>query len=216
MGISHFPSGRSVEQLRNDAKHLAKQFGIPHMRALDIIAHQNGSSRPWHQAMRLASECRNLAEFVAKDRLGSPLSTAELFELDELEREEKNRIFLCDHSVLTISYCGEVVRFFPGDELEAIEEGFIGIFQGERVKASWNMDDWYYVCDNVLLSDCYWESYCVWLCRDGSGIYHRGSADWWDILTPEDPLGAENIYPEVAVAVTQRILKLYRGITSHP
>jgi hypothetical protein len=49
--LSRFPSGRSVGNCRNDAKRLSKREGIPLHEALNRIAAENGSPKPWDRAI---------------------------------------------------------------------------------------------------------------------------------------------------------------------
>ena len=46
-----FPSGRSVERARQDAKRLSKDKGIPLKEALDQVCAEHGSTPPWERAL---------------------------------------------------------------------------------------------------------------------------------------------------------------------
>ena len=50
-----FPSGRSVTNLKKDAKRLVKEQSINHGQALNIIAEENGIDLPWEKAIQFAS-----------------------------------------------------------------------------------------------------------------------------------------------------------------
>lgn len=51
-----FPSGRSVRRLREDAKALARERGIPVPKALDELAAKNGIAKPWDEALRMLTQ----------------------------------------------------------------------------------------------------------------------------------------------------------------
>lgn len=46
-----FPSGRSVDQARQDAKTLSREAGIPLAQALDQVCSKNGMHQPWNSAL---------------------------------------------------------------------------------------------------------------------------------------------------------------------
>lgn len=195
-----FPSGRSVEQVRNDAKRLSKTESIPLAEALNRLSVINGIGPTWSASMALMNRCANLADVVAEAFLGGDIYRNLFEELGSLE--ESRRVSFRHFTILSIASNGETLRVFDS-ELEAKESGFHSIFEGSRVgnQGGYDEDDGDYF---------YWETYHVWLLRDGSGLYVRGENEYWDILTPEFPLGTENVHASVSQEVCRRVSNMYQ------
>lgn len=197
-----FPSGRSVDQVRNDAKRLSKTEGIPLTEALNRLSVMNGVGPSWSESMALMRQCNNLAEVVADAVLGGDIYR-DLFE--EFGEGDESAAVSCRYcTILSIGSNGETFRVF-GSELEALEQGFHNIFERSSVgnQGGYGEDDGEFY---------YWETYRVWLLRDGSGFYVRGQNEYWDILTPEFPLGAENVHASAAHDVCRRVMDIYQRV----
>ena len=78
-----FPSGRTVEQLKKDAKRLSKERSIPHTEALDIIAQENDANVGWKYGLEiLTHKCPLLVEN------GGPISKLNMKKFLSFTKEE--------------------------------------------------------------------------------------------------------------------------------